>query len=119
SLDDVRLFHSRCVQPRRATLVIVGALSHQRLLDVATRFVEWEPSAISDDGVVPASKLTPPAQAGARLALVAREGAAQSELRVGHLSTHRTTPDYPSLLVMNAVLGGQFASRINLKLREE
>jgi predicted Zn-dependent peptidase len=119
SLDDVRLFHSQCVQPTRATLVIVGALSHQQLLDAAKRFVEWPQAGVSVDGVVPASKVAPPAQPGARLALVPREGAAQSELRVGHLSALRTTPDYPSLLVMNAVLGGQFASRINLKLREE
>jgi predicted Zn-dependent peptidase len=51
--------------------------------------------------------------------MVARDGAAQSELRMGHLSARRDTPDYPALLVMNAVLGGQFVSRINLKLREE
>ena len=54
-----------------------------------------------------------------RLAIVPREGAAQSELRIGHLSARRDTPDYSALLVMNAVLGGQFVSRINLKLREE
>jgi predicted Zn-dependent peptidase len=40
-------------------------------------------------------------------------------LRIGHLTTRRVTPDYPALLVMNAVLGGQFVSRVNLKLREE
>ena len=38
---------------------------------------------------------------------------------MGHLSARRDTPDYSALLVMNAVLGGQFVSRINLKLREE
>jgi len=40
-------------------------------------------------------------------------------LRIGHLATRRVTPDYPALLVLNAVLGGQFVSRVNLKLREE
>ena len=35
------------------------------------------------------------------------------------MSARRDTPDYPSLLVMNALLGGQFVSRVNLKLREE
>jgi predicted Zn-dependent peptidase len=54
-----------------------------------------------------------------RLAIVPREAAAQSELRIGHLATRRTTPDYHALLVMNAALGGQFVSRVNLKLREE
>jgi predicted Zn-dependent peptidase len=31
----------------------------------------------------------------------------------------RSTPDYPALLVMNMILGGQFVSRINMNLREE
>jgi hypothetical protein len=35
------------------------------------------------------------------------------------LSAQRNTPDYSALLVMNSVLGGQFVSRVNLKLREE
>jgi predicted Zn-dependent peptidase len=60
-----------------------------------------------------------PATTSARLTVVPREAAAQSELRIGHLSTRRNTPDYPALLVMNAILGGQFVSRINLRLREE
>jgi predicted Zn-dependent peptidase len=58
-------------------------------------------------------------QPHAAVAIVPREGAAQSELRIGHLVTGRSTPDYAALLVMNAVLGGQFVSRVNLKLREE
>jgi zinc protease len=119
SLDDVRSFHTERFQPTRATLVIAGALSHDQLLAVAARFGEWEPSRslVSDRG--PASSVAPPVQPDARLAVVPRDGAAQSELRLGHLAAKRSTPDYPSLLVMNAVLGGQFASRINLKLREE
>jgi zinc protease len=119
SLDDVRSFHTQRFQPTRATLVIAGALSHQQLLATAARFGEWEAarSFVSDRG--PASSVAPPVQPDARLAVVPRDGAAQSELRLGHLAAKRSTPDYPSLLVMNAVLGGQFASRINLKLREE
>jgi zinc protease len=31
----------------------------------------------------------------------------------------RSTPDYPSLLLLNMVLGGQFVSRINMNLRED
>src|SRR4029453_2575245 len=60
-----------------------------------------------------------PTASQTRLAVIAREAAPQSELRIGHLSAHRNSPDYPALLVMNAVLGGQFVSRINMKLREE
>jgi predicted Zn-dependent peptidase len=66
-----------------------------------------------------ASTVEPSIVTSTRLAVVPREGAAQSELRIGHLTTSRATPDYPGLLVLNSVLGGQFVSRINLKLREE
>ncbi|MGH9257425.1 MAG: M16 family metallopeptidase [Vicinamibacterales bacterium] len=117
-LEQVAEFHARTFLPTRATLAIAGPMSHERLQAIAGEaFASWsagapltEPRAAAD--VEPVA--SPP-----RLAIVAREAAAQSELRMGHLSARRNTPDYPALLVMNAVLGGQFVSRINLKLREE
>jgi predicted Zn-dependent peptidase len=54
-----------------------------------------------------------------RVALVHRQAAAQSELRIGHIGVPRATPDYHALLVLNMVLGGQFVSRINMNLRED
>jgi predicted Zn-dependent peptidase len=54
-----------------------------------------------------------------RLAVVDRPRAPQSELRIGHVAVPRSTPDYHPLLVANAILGGQFVSRINLNLRED
>ena len=120
SLDEVRAFHARRVHPSRATLVVVGAMSHKELLETAGRFAAWNGHAgATTQSGPPASQIEPPPRPSERLAIVPRDGAAQSELRIGHLAVQRTTPDYPSLVVMNAVLGGQFVSRINLKLREE
>jgi predicted Zn-dependent peptidase len=51
--------------------------------------------------------------------VVPRAGAAQSELRIGLVSAARATPDYYALVLLNAVLGGQFVSRINMRLRQE
>jgi predicted Zn-dependent peptidase len=119
ALDDVRRFHHAAYRPSRSTLVAVGAMSHDALLDVAARaFGGWEEPAGNGAAAAP-SAIVPEANGHARLALVPRDGAAQSELRIGHLATTRDTPDYPGLLLLNAVLGGQFVSRINLKLREE
>lgn len=50
--------------------------------------------------------------------VVSKADAAQSELRLGHVGVARTHPDYFSIVVMNALLGGLFSSRINLNLRE-
>ena len=115
TLEEVVAFHVATFQPSHSTLVVAGALSHEALLGVAQdAFSGWSgfaPRVHMPAAVAPHS---PP-----RLAVVPRPGAAQSQLRIGHLSAPRNTPDYRALLVMNAVLGGQFVSRINLKLREE
>ena len=51
--------------------------------------------------------------------VVDKNDAPQSELRLGHVGIPRSHPDFYDALVMNAVLGGLFSSRINLNLREE
>jgi zinc protease len=38
---------------------------------------------------------------------------------IGKIGAARRSPDYFALVLMNSVLGGQFASRINLNLRED
>jgi predicted Zn-dependent peptidase len=50
--------------------------------------------------------------------VVAKADAPQTELRVGHVGLPRGHRDYFAAVVMNAVLGGLFSSRINLNLRE-
>jgi zinc protease len=120
SLDDVAALHASSFQPARATLVVVGALTHTELLAIAaTAFGDWRDNGSAGAPVQRASAIEPSDLEPPRLGIVPREGAAQSELRIGHLAARRNTPDYPALLVMNALLGGQFVSRVNLKLREE
>ncbi len=119
TLPDVAAFHDSSFRPSRATLVAAGAMSHGELAKVAeAAFGHWADSGARAP-LARAADLQPAASSSPRLVVVPRESAAQSELRLGHLSARRDTPDYAALLVMNAVLGGQFVSRINLKLREE
>jgi predicted Zn-dependent peptidase len=119
SIEHVAAFHQGRFVPSQSTLVVAGDMNHDEMRRLAENvFGGWPDVAIP----VPwgrASEMDPPDDARARLAIVPREAAAQSELRIGHLSVRRNTPDYPALLVMNSVLGGQFVSRVNLKLREE
>ncbi len=119
-LGDVTTFHARTCRPSHSALVVAGAMSHERLVRLAEdAFGHWtNGDARSDPAPVAAADIEP-APTQPCMAVVAREGAAQSELRIGHLSARRDTPDYAALVVMNAILGGQFVSRVNLKLREE
>ena len=119
-LEDVRHYHRRAYRPSVITLVAVGDASHDELLaDAAEAFGNW-PESDPDPSITEAlaRALQPPAASPARLALVDRPGAAQSELRLGHVAVARSTPDYHALVLLNMVLGGQFVSRINMNLRE-
>ena len=119
SIAEVSAFHAERFVPSQATMIIAGDMTHDAMRALAdASFGGWANRA----GAVPqrrASEIDPVDSPNGQLAIVPREGAAQSELRIGHLSAQRNTPDYSALLVMNSVLGGQFVSRVNLKLREE
>ena len=119
-LGDVTTFHAATFRPSRSALVVAGAMSHEQLVGLAEgAFGHWTDGDAAGEPAPVAAGDIEPAPTQPRMAVVAREGAAQSELRIGHLSARRDTPDYAALVVMNAILGGQFVSRINLKLREE
>ena len=119
-VSDIVAFHRRIYTPAHATVIAVGDASHDRLAGlVAGAFGDWTAAGdagapLLDVGALP----VPPLDAG-RVVTVHRPGAAQSELRMGHIGLPRSTPDYHALLVLNMILGGQFVSRINMNLREE
>jgi len=114
TLDDTREFWHRHVVPARSTLVIVGGISDAEAASAALdTFGPW--TAASPARAEPEVGPMPPDR---RLLVVDRPDAPQSEVRVGHLGPSRATPEYHALLTLNAVLGGQFTSRINRNLRE-
>jgi predicted Zn-dependent peptidase len=117
ALDDVLAFREREYGPGGATVVAAGDASHDELASlVKGAFDPWRGAPPSGAG---GAALLPPPEPADRLAILHRPGAAQSELRMGHVSIARSAPDYLRLLVLNMVLGGQFVSRINMNLREK
>jgi predicted Zn-dependent peptidase len=122
ALEDVRTFHHRAYRPSNATLIAVGDGSHEALFEsVRTAFGDWTDAAASHDefGATLPRALDVPTVEPPRLTVVDRPGAAQSELRIGHVAAPRSTPDYHALVLLNMALGGQFVSRINMNLRED
>lgn len=111
---DVEAFYRERYRPGGSTLLIVGdvsvpdgaALAHDVLGAWRGHAAEPSPPA----GVA--------ARPGRAVHIVEKPDAQQSELRIGHVGLPRAHPDYFPVLVMNAVLGGLFSSRINLNLRE-
>ena len=75
---------------------------------------EWENAAVPELSL-PNLKV----HQGARVVLVDRQDAPQSQIRIGSIGPSRKISDYYGIELMNAVLGGSFSSRLNLNLRED
>ena len=117
TVGEIRAFHAARAVPAAVTLVVGGAIdtsAAHRLIETA--FGDWPGPAAA---AAPPLDAPTPAPAPRRVLLVPRPGASQSELRIGHVGVARTTPDYHALVLWNAVLGGQFVSRLNLTLRQQ
>jgi zinc protease len=114
TVDDVRQFHRDALRPADATLIVAGECRHVEVARIAeAAFEGWDGAAgprAAADGALP----TP-----ARVSVIPRPRAPQSELRIGHVAVPRDTPDYHALVAANMVLGGQFVSRVNLNLRQD
>jgi zinc protease len=114
TLDDARACWESGWQPTAGALLIAGSISPDRALELCeTAFGDWTTSA-PPPAVVPAPDLAVTRD----VRVVNWPGAAQSEIRVAHAGPPRRTPDYHALVALNAILGGQFTSRINKNLRE-
>lgn len=114
TVQDVRAHHASFVRPGDATLVVAGDCNHADVVEMAEAlFADWVGAA--PERRQPAA----PEPSKARLTVVPRPGAPQSELRIGHIAVARNTPDYHPLVAANMVLGGQFTSRINMNLRAD
>jgi zinc protease len=111
--DDLLKFWSQNFVPNNAALVVSGRISEAELKPLVEKaFGEWQ------KGTPAQSAIGQPSTTSARLVIVDKPGAPQTQLRVASIGVARNTPDYEALRVMNEALGGLFSSRINLNLRE-
>ena len=100
--------------PSATTLIVVGDITMEHARQLADdAFGSWSGAAIALPSLVDR-----PASTMRTIHVVGKADAPQSEIRVGHVGVPRLHPEYFSIVVMNAILGGLFSSRINLNLRE-
>ena len=115
SRDEVVKYHDTFYRPDATALMMVGDIDVESAVRIASTYLgDWA-------GKAPPVTEPPAAQRHAepRVHLVHKSEAPQSEVRVGHIAIPRFHPDYFPVVVMNAILGGLFSSRLNLNLREQ
>ncbi|HKO15725.1 MAG TPA: pitrilysin family protein, partial [Gemmatimonadaceae bacterium] len=114
SRGDVLAFYRARYAPGATTLVVAGDVTAHEVESLARATLgDWAGTAPA-----PARTTDAPARRSRAVHIVAKSDAPQSELRIGHVGLPRNHQDYFAAVVMNAVLGGLFSSRINLNLRE-
>jgi zinc protease len=100
--------------PNNAALVVAGDITMAELRPLAEKvFAGWQ------RGMPAMPSLTAPASTQARILIVDRPGAPQTQLRIAAIGAPRSVPEFQPIQVMNTALGGLFSSRINMNLREE
>jgi zinc protease len=110
-------FHAARYRPRGATLVAAGEFDPEELrASLDEGLAAWRGEAAT---VPSASAPRRPKHAG-RTIVERRDGAPQSELRVGGIGLPRSSPDWFAGAVANFVLGGStITGRLGAVLREE
>ena len=112
--DAIVSLYEKRYSPNGMTLVVAGDVQPREIEQLAESVLgDWKGSI-----VVPPSVSDDPARRSRAVHIVSKSDAPQSELRIGHVGLPRRHPDYFPAMIMNAVLGGLFSSRINLNLRE-
>ncbi len=109
--------YERLFIPKNAALIVAGDITKDAILPkLEATFGLWKAAG------VPVSHKGPktPAKVAAekRIVLVDKPGA-QSQIQIVRPGVAFSTKDRDSIVVMNAILGGMFSSRINLNLREK
>ena len=116
TVEDLRGFHQTYYRPENATLLVVGDVTSASVTPLLERtFGSWKGAGAA----APVAKVPEASQLTKRqIYIIDKPGAAQSQIRIGWVGVPRSTPDYPTIQVLNTMLGGSFTSRLNTNLRE-
>ncbi len=110
---DLLDFYKAGFGPKNAALVVAGDINGSQLKSLAEKyFGGWSAAAAPSQPPTVSSTMT------RHIVIVDKPKSPQSVLQIGQVGLARDNPDYVSVQVMNAILGGLFSSRINLNLRE-
>lgn len=113
TIEDVKKFYEENYGAARTNIYVVGRFDAAAMRKAVTQAFEgWARGKDALSNVPkPVSSRT--------LHLIDRPGAAQSTLYVGLPVIDPSNPDYVPFVVMNAILGGSFGSRITSNIREQ
>src|SRR5712692_9576296 len=113
--EDLAKFHDTWIRPNDSTLIVVGDTTVAELTPKLEKyFAGWKA------GKTPAKNVGTVQQAPKSVVyLVDKPGALQSVIIAGHVAPPTNNPKEIAIEAMNDGLGGNFAARLNMNLRED
>ena len=112
--NDVIEFYKNRFIASNTQLVVVGSIELTELKPLLNKYF----NKTVEHKLKEQNELVPQKQ-NSKFYFINKENAAQSEIRIGHISNKRSEADYFAKVIANSILGGQFSSRLNLNLRED
>ena len=116
TLNDIKQFYQQNYAPNVSYLTVVGDVNQATAESQLAFLKSWRRQGVT----IPAGTAAQQPDK-TRLYFINKDGAAQSEIRVGYLTNlpYDATGNYYRAYLANYLLGGAFNSRINLNLRED
>lgn len=116
SAAELRGLFQRIVHRGRVTVIVAGDVTRAETKEMVEGAIgNWRTGAMPTAPPKPAKARA----VDSRLVWVDKPGSAQSQIVLAEPGVGRKHPDRDAIMVMNAILGGMFSSRINLNLREK
>jgi zinc protease len=114
---ELQTFYRRWVRPDTSTLLVVGDTTLAAIQPmIEQRFGGWRAPAEA----APRKNIAEVTLAAkARVFLIDRPGAEQSQIRAVTIAPPRSDPDHIQFVALDTIMGGNFTSRINMNLRED
>jgi predicted Zn-dependent peptidase len=113
--DQVVKFHQTWIKPNNATLVVVGDITVDEIkAKLENQFKNWKSGDVPKKNIPTADIPSKPV-----IYLMDKPGSIQSVVIGGVLSNPYGKVNEVALDVMNAIIGGEFTSRINMNIRED
>ncbi|MBT3436774.1 MAG: insulinase family protein [Oceanospirillaceae bacterium] len=116
TLDDVKGYYKTFYSPQDSTLVVVGDIEQEAMLEKLDFLLDWQQTAAAKPMLHAAPEVEQ-----TTLYFAHKAGATQTAIRLGYLTDlpYDLTSTYFKAGLMNFTLGRAFNSRLNLNLRED
>jgi zinc protease len=112
---DISSFYADHYGPADSALILAGDVTRAQAEQLARKYFGQWTAHTAEPAAIPAA----PAPQSTHIVIIDKPGAPQSALFAFGLGVPQGSPDEDALSVMNYTLGGSFASRINMDLREQ